>query len=258
MKTKPSNYENLTLLEFNEISIPMVWIPEGIFMMGNNHKKTMYDSFEGLKRQVKISKGFWISQHTISKYAFSLITEGKSYNPNENDKEMPINVGTWSWAMKFCSIVETILNNSKDNFFNKSKVSLPSQAEWEYMCRVGSETDWFFGDSYSELKNYAWYLENSENKLHPSGLLKPNPWGLYDIYGNINEWVMDPKPNYLLNQKIDLIDPIEGNPFNQDYAGMRGGDYSSPANICNSYDYGYELNKSNPWKEKIGFRILIR
>jgi formylglycine-generating enzyme required for sulfatase activity len=114
---------------------------------------------------------------------------------------------------------------------------LPTEAEWEYACRAGTKTAYSFGDSADKLGDYAWYFENSEDKYHKIGKKKPNPWGLYDIHGNVNEWVID---QYVADFYKSCAGKVSKNPIAVPKAGaeyprtVRGGSWDDNAARCRS------------------------
>ena len=94
--------------------------------------------------------------------------------------KLPVESVSWNAVQVFIKK----LNDKNDGHTYR----LPTGAEWEYCCRAGSTTDYYFGSDYETLKEYAWYCENSDAKTHEVGLLKPNLFGLYDMHGNVWEW----------------------------------------------------------------------
>ncbi len=87
---------------------------------------------------------------------------------------------------------------------------LPTEAEWEYACRAGTSSRYSFGDDAMELNKYAWYFNNSNGQTKPDEQLLPNPWGLYDMHGNVYEWVQDYYGDYPKGTFVNPKGPISG------------------------------------------------
>jgi formylglycine-generating enzyme required for sulfatase activity len=99
-----------------------------------------------------------------------------------------------------------------------NKYRLPTEAEWEYACRAGSTTRYYFGDDKSSLDQHAWYMDNSGHRIHSVSEKKPNAWGLYDMYGNASEWCQDWYGDYHSGHVTDPRGPSRGK-----YRVLRGG-----------------------------------
>lgn len=150
---------------------------------------------------------------------------------------------------------------------------LPTEAEWEYACRAGTTTAWSFGDDPKLLGDYAWFVGNSEEKgQRKVGLKKPNPWGLYDMHGNVAEWVLDACEPFVAGDKLrnaaadwvrtDQLDPRV----------LKGGSWQFTAEQCRSAarlasdseawrEYDPNLPKSPWWfttdpARGVGFRLV--
>lgn len=143
--------------------------------------------------------------------------------------------------------------------------SLPTEAQWEYACRAGEATRWFFGDNSVLLAEYAWFSSNAEGRLHPVRQKQPNPWGLYDIYGDVLEWCAD-WYDAVYYQKLKLMNDtmsasqgeqlLTDNPSGPEvgsYRVVRGGTWGNDASHCRSA-YRVNAHPSNH-SVNLGFRL---
>lgn len=176
--TPSSDQQTIT----NSIGMEFVLIPAGEFDMGSpSSEKGRYDDREGPIHRVKIAKAFYMGKYMVTQKQWrDIMGTNPSYFKGDN---LPVGDVEWNDVQEFIRK----LNGKEGNY----KYRLPSESEWEYAARAGTTTRYFFGDDESELGEYAWYKDNSGDKAHDVGLKKPNPWGLYDMYGNGWEWVQD-------------------------------------------------------------------
>ena len=123
---------------------------------------------------------------------------------------------------------------------------LPTEAEWEYACRAGTTTAYSFGDDPEKLGDYAWFADNSDEKYHKVGKKKPNPWGLYDMHGNVAEWCLD---QYVADRYKQLAGKAADNPVvpvTKEYPQVvRGGAWTDEAPLLRS---AARRGSSKDWK----------
>ena len=162
----------------NSIGMEFVLIPAGTFQMGSN------DSSDDEKpvHTVRLSRSFYLGKYAVTQARWEAVM---GHNPSrfKGDSNRPVEQVSWDDVQEFIRRL-----NTKES---GARYRLPTEAEWEYAARAGSTTAYSFGDGVGQLGQYAWCDGNAGNTTHPVGQLQPNAWGLYDMYGNVGEWVQD-------------------------------------------------------------------
>ncbi|MDR1166673.1 MAG: formylglycine-generating enzyme family protein [Deltaproteobacteria bacterium] len=157
-------------------------IPSGSFTMGADLNIESREDYETPQRRITLSKPFYMGIYEVTQAEWTIVMGGA--NPSKfKGRTLPVEQVSWDDSRSFIRKL-----NQKEG---TEKYRLPTEAEWEYCARAGTTSAYFFGDDNGSLGTYAWLDSNSGDKTHPSGEKEPNPWGLYDIYGNVYEWVQD-------------------------------------------------------------------
>jgi formylglycine-generating enzyme required for sulfatase activity len=212
-KTQAEMKPYAELIEHTDTTIEMAPIPGGEFLMGSPESEADRGDDEGPQHKVKVDS-FWMGKYEITWDAYEVwmfdldIQRRKIYRQAETERDkaaveyqisqptepytdMTFGMGKRGYpaicmtqfaAKTFCQWL-----SAKTGRYYR----LPTEAEWEYACRAGTTTAYSFGDDPAKLDEYAWHYGNSSDKYHQVGRKKPNPWGLYDMHGNVNEWVLD-------------------------------------------------------------------
>lgn len=250
VNNKVSNSKDFTVQGSFQL-LPLVFIPAGSFTMGGNDENNP-------KHKVTISKPFFMGKFEVNQLQFKTIMDNA--NPSsafELGDYKPVNQVTFLRAIEFCnklSLTEKLtpcynINGEEVTCdFNANGYRLPTEAEWEYAARAG-KTD-FTND---ELLQMGWFYINSNKHTQEGGQLKPNDWGIYDMFGNVYEWVWDfyDEDYYTYSPETDPIGPepvsnhrvIRGGCFeNEPYKGHPAKRYSFPSTGDNyNYNLGFRV-----------------
>ncbi len=169
----------------------MVWIQPGRFQMGSYPSEKGHGPDEDPPTEVLITQGFWMGRYEVKQSEYF---EVMGVNPSayQGQTNLPVEKVTWNEAVAYCK-KQTADEREAGQLPLGFVYRLPTEAEWEYACRAGSITRFYFGDDLAgtELAAHAWFVNNSDSSTHPVGQLKPNAWGLHDMHGNVWEWCQD-------------------------------------------------------------------
>ncbi len=185
----PAGDKYLTLDLGDGVTMKLALIPAGKFVMGSPKSEIGRGVDEGPRREVTISKPFYMGVYEVTQAQWKTMMEfvpwkDKTYVWPGDDHAA--NCVSWFRAREFCQAMSKKTGR---------KVMMPSEAQWEYACRAGAATAYSFGDDASKLGDYAWYHKNAWNAgrryAHRVGQKKPNAFGLHDMHGNVHEWCRD-------------------------------------------------------------------
>ncbi len=234
------------------VSFEMLPIPGGTFLMGSPQSEKGRKPDEGPQHPVKL-KPFWMGQFEVTWDEYDLYWVKKPGAPapkTDNNKladavsrptppyadetfghgreQNPVLCITHHAAMEYCRWLSAKTGKH---------YRLPTEAEWEWACRAGTKTAYSFGDNPAKLGNYAWYDNNSDDQPHKIGKKKANPWGLYDMHGNVAEWCLDLyKKDFYAGQALDkaALSPVNLPTANRYPYVARGGSWTDPPEMCRS------------------------
>jgi formylglycine-generating enzyme required for sulfatase activity/serine/threonine protein kinase len=229
--------ENPTISLGNNISIKLKLIPGGKFRMGSPADEFKRDYDEGPAHEVSINY-FWIGKFEITQAQYKKVTGRNPSTYRGNLK--PVENVSWYEAKNFCAKLSRL---------TQKQIRLPSEAEWEYCCRAGTQTPYYWGTMWDSSKSWSG-VKNTTNTV---GSLTPNRWELYDMSGNVWEWCEDmyDETFYTNSTSKSPKGPSLGASAERVY---RGGGFSNPVYTCRSANR--DFGKPDHTSSNLGFRIV--
>ena len=235
--------------------IEMVLIPAGRFVMGCDGAGPE----QGPAHEVEID-AFLMDRYEVTQAVYAQVDpiNGSHFK----GPQLPAEMVSWGKAALYCNMrseaegLRPCYNDVGECDFEADGYRLPTEAEWEYACRAGTDTPYNFGSDSHDLDQHAWYADNASKKTHAVGRKKPNAWGLFDMHGNVAEWCNDfYDPDYY--QKSPTENPR--GPAVGDKNVLRGGHWGASAESCSSaFRFGDEPGFSDACfaRDAIGFRCV--
>jgi formylglycine-generating enzyme required for sulfatase activity len=237
----------------DSLYLEFVSVAPGTFLMGAPDTDVYGKSSEKPQHEVTITKGFHLGKYEVTQGQWEAVMgttpwigEGRQYV--EIDPHNPAVYVSWYDANEFVHKLNEAVGDSL--------YRLPTEAEWEYACRAGTTTRWSFGDTESDVGDYAWYSENTthpnDRYAHKVGTKLPNPWGLYDMHGNVEEWCLDRHGAYPDSAQLDPTGPDSGDDRVFRGGGFRNGasfvrsahrNWNRPTDVYHAYARGFRIVK---------------
>jgi formylglycine-generating enzyme required for sulfatase activity len=217
----------------------MVSLPAGKFLMGSSESND-----EKPQHQVKVNS-FAIGKYPITQAQYQAVM-GNNPSYLKNNPQNPVEGVSWNDAQAFCQKLSQITGKT---------YRLPTEAEWEYACRAGTTTRYYFGDNDNQLGDYAWYEGNSNRTTHPVGQKKPNGWGLYDMSGNVWEWCEDDWHNSYAGAPNDGSAWLDNDNRSQSLKCLRGGSWFVIPDLCRSAYRSSHGRRDDIYNDN-GFRVV--
>ena len=218
------------------ISMDMIFCPPGTFTMGSPSSETGRGGDE-TEHSVTLSHGFYLGKHEVTQAQYETIMTGNpeglnvkpSNWPNNNDR--PVEKVSWNDAQVFLSQLNSI-EQTAGRLPTGWEYVLPTEAQWEYACRAGTTTAYSWGNDINSTRaNYNWdgggTSGNDFKQTRDVGQYAANPWGFFDMQGNVWEWVSDWKANYLIGAQTDPEGPASGS-----LRVSRGGSWTTTGRAC--------------------------
>ena len=238
----------------------MGFIPPGTFMMGSPPDEVDRID-EGPQTAVTISRGYWMGKYEVTQgeYLALMGSNPSRFSTNNGFADglsRPVENVSWDDATAYCSAL-TQREVAAGRIGTNSVYRLPTEAEWEYACRGWTSTRFSYGDDpgYTNLTNYAWYGDNSDGQTHAVGQKLPNPWGLYDMHGNVWEWCQDWRSDYTGGLAVDPLGPASGSDHVIRGGGWRYGEVWGFASFCRTASRLFDSPDGR--RDSIGFRVVL-